>query len=408
MTFNVISEVLPHATSAPDRIALAVHREPRDVNSVETATFRQLVDRAERFAAGLEKAGIGFGDRVILASAPSVDFYALALALLGHGGALVLIDGAMDRRRLLGAMRASRASAIVSIDAVMKRWPLVPPLWRMRRYSVDRARPGVRVLDGLAGDGGAAVSAGFPRLVEGDTPGVISFTSGTSGRAKGANRTTGILMAQHHALARDLPLEPGDVDMTCFPAVVLHNLACGVTTVLPPLDLRHPATVDPPLVTEAMRRFSVTTMTGAPAYLTKLARHIVDSGEPPSTVRRVVAGGAPVPRRLCELLIEAFPRAEVVVVYGSTEAEPISHVHAEEVRDRPGEGLLVGAPVAEIELEVLTLPDSIERTWTPDEIAAARTPLGEVVVAGAHVNRDYFGDPGANALNKLHEPGGKV
>ena len=73
-----------------------------------------------------------------------------------------------------------------------------------------------------------------------DQSALISFTSGSTGRPKGADRTHSILLAQHDALQAHAPGREGEIDMPCFPAVVLHNLSCGISSVVPPIDLRHP------------------------------------------------------------------------------------------------------------------------------------------------------------------------
>jgi acyl-CoA synthetase (AMP-forming)/AMP-acid ligase II len=400
---NLVSELLAGADTAPQRVAIAVTRE-RDPDAAESVTFEQLREHVERLACGLRRAGLGPGDRIVLATPASVSFYALALAVLGSGAAVVLIDGALDRRRLLSALRSSRARAIVSVDSALRRWPLTPPLIRMRRYAVDRPRVGVRPLSELFdGRDQASFIDSAP-----DDSGLISFTSGTSGRAKGANRTQAILRAQHGALSRHLPYSDGDVDMPCFPAAVLHNLACGVTSVLPPVDLRRPASIQPGSAIAAIRRFNVTTLSGAPAYLERIATHLIASHQSPPPVRRVLVGGAPVNRRLASRLLDAFPSADVRIVYGSTEAEPIAHIEAREVVDSLGEGILVGPPVPEIDLKLVVLPERIDRPLARSELERSEKSVGEIIASGAHVNRQYIGDPSANARNKIHERGGLV
>src|SRR5207245_1909269 len=98
--------------------------------------------RVETFGAGLRAAGFVPGDAVILASPLSVDFYALAIAIVASRMQLVLIDGRLDRRRLLSALRSARAKAIVSVPEALRRWPAVPPRGRAAQPRVcgdDRA-----------------------------------------------------------------------------------------------------------------------------------------------------------------------------------------------------------------------------------------------------------------------------
>ena len=401
---GIVSEFLRRADERPAAAALVFTRTGvRNSNTADSVTFRELGERAERFAAGLRATGLGPGDRLILATPLSVDFYALSLAVVGSGLTLVLIDGRMDRRRLLAALRAARARAIVSTTAALRRWPLVSALWRLRRFASDGTGPGVRALSELESTG---------RLSLGDRPledvAAISFTSGTSGRAKGVKRSYAIFQAQHESLSRHLPFRPGDVDMPAFPAVVLHNLCCGVTTVLPPVDLREPGAADPAAVAAAAREHDVTTLSGAPAYIGRLVEHLLASGERLPRVRRVVVGGAPVTRRLSARVAEAFPEADGRVVYGSTEAEPIAHVSMSELRESEGEGFLVGSRVPELEVALVDLPERLDKPVGADELSARAAAVGEVIARGAGVSRDYAGDPDAVALNKVREPDGGV
>ena len=73
--------------------------------------------------------------------------------------------------------------------------------------------------------------------VRGEDPALITFTTGSSGRPKGAERSHRFLCAQHLALDREIPYRPDDIDLPVFPVFALNNLAGGVATVLPAIDL---------------------------------------------------------------------------------------------------------------------------------------------------------------------------
>jgi acyl-CoA synthetase (AMP-forming)/AMP-acid ligase II len=97
-------------------------------------------------------------------------------------------------------------------------------------------------------------------------------------------------------------------------------------------------------------------------------------------------------------------RAEVVAVYGSTEAEPIAHIEADEINAadieamQRGRGLLVGAPVEEVTLRILRDHWGAPRgQMTADEFSAQTMPSGEpgeIVVTGEHVLKGYLGGIG--------------
>ena len=128
----------PHWSSANPRPA-----------TVESATYGELAARAAADRRGLRRAGLCDQARVLLAGPLSVDFYALALAVLGSGGVVVLLDGAMSRTRLLRALRTARVAAVVGPAQLLRRWWMIPPLWRVHRYAVDGRPRGTRPFAGI-------------------------------------------------------------------------------------------------------------------------------------------------------------------------------------------------------------------------------------------------------------------
>ena len=397
--FNLATAILEHARIAPARTALV---SPADGDA--SLSFGALADRVARLRAGLERHGVRPGDRVLVLAPLGFELVATAIALFAAGATLVTLDGQLDARRVARALAVARPRAVISLRRVLRFWPLVPALARARRFALDGAGLGTRSFGALVGEPDGAPP------VRPQAPAMVSFSSGTSGRAKGAERSHEILLAQHRALAASFPVGDGDVDMPAFPALTLHNLACGVTTVLPPVDVRQPASADAALVVAAARRFAVTTMSGAPAYLSRVARYVTDAGIVLPRLRRIAVGGAPVSRALGRALGAAFPTAEGLVVYGSTEAEPMAHAGLDEVVRADGDGFLVGAvnPAAEIELVALPPDAPADAGRRLAEHRVADGAVGEIVVRGRHVVERYVGDAEAERRTKLRAADGGV
>ena len=389
---NLADAILDHAQSVPDRPALVSALDPAPV-----LTYGALGDRVARLRTGLRRRGIRPGDRVFVLAPLGVDLVSIALALFANGCTLVTLDGELGALRVVRALSVARPRAVVSLRKILRVWPLVPSMARAQRFALDGAGLGVDPVAALIGEPDESAP------LRPAAPAMLSFSSGTSGRPKGAERTHGILFAQHQALRRSFPVGDGDVDMPAFPAVALHNLGCGITTVLPPVDLRQPARVDAAAVLECARRWGVTSLSGAPAYLRRLAEHALAAGVELPRLRRVVVGGAPVSRALCRTLASAFPTAERVVVYGSTEAEPIAHVAADEVARADGDGFLVGTTDDAAEVELVRLPDPppVGCGDRMRDFRVAKGEVGEIVVRGRHVVQRYLGDPAAQRRYKL-------
>jgi acyl-CoA synthetase (AMP-forming)/AMP-acid ligase II len=178
------------------------------------------------------------------------------------------------------------------------------------------------------------------------------------------NRTHRILIAQHERLAEAFPAKEGDVDLCTFPIFALNNLALGVTTVIPPIDLKRIDAADPRRVASIAKERGVTTATASPPLFDMLAR--LDDRP---RFRRVLTGGAPVTDAQLRAWIAAWPDAEIVVAYGSSEAEPVAHIEARERLAAGGRGYLAGRIVNGVRARLELIDDQV----------------GELLVAGDHV-----------------------
>jgi acyl-CoA synthetase (AMP-forming)/AMP-acid ligase II len=394
----------------PDRLALVIPSawNAERVTAQQEITYGALGSRLRAFADGVRRSGLRPGDRVVLLFPIGVDLYALALALLASGLTVVMIDSGMGARRILRAIRDSRARAVVSVAALLRYRFVAPALWGRRLYSVDSRGLFLHPLAALAGEAASRLAV----VAQGaDDHALITFTSGSSGRPKGADRTHGLLLGQHHALAASFPgADREDVDLNCFPVAALHNLACGITTVLPAVDLRAPGSVAPAAVLRQAREHGAKRLSGAPAYVERLVAFMEHSGTRADSVRVVTVGGAPVSRSLCARVRRVFPQAACYVLYGSTEAEPMAIASMDDVVAADGDGYLVGRPAALTELVLVALPRPTPVLGARG-IDAYRVPQGsegEVVVRGPHVNRRYVDNPEADRELKLADPAGGV
>jgi len=408
---NFAALVFAHADQNPDRPALVMPKSwtASGLGDSEELSYGQLIKRTRSMMAGLHAEGFVAGDRMVIAFPLSPNAYAFILALYALGVTVVLIDPGMGAQKIKEALETANAKGIVSTGAGLKLIyrMLVAPLRRIpKKYTCDTGMF-VKRFDMLIQD-----PEGAPAVVprEKSDECMITFTSGSTGRPKGANRTHGLLRAQHDALKEEYPPEPGQVDMPCFPNVAIHNLCCGITTVLPAVDFAKPAEVEPKPVVEQMQRYGVSSMTGAPAYMGRIATYMIAQGMENAAVKRTGVGGAPVSAELCDQLLKVFPGVEGYVIYGSTEAEPMTNVRLEQAREVREDGYLVGKPISAIDLALLNLPKELP-TLGGDGVEPYRVPsgeTGEIVVRGAHVNPGYIDNEAANRENKLYESDGSV
>jgi acyl-CoA synthetase (AMP-forming)/AMP-acid ligase II len=359
----------------------------------DRVTFGELDRRTARFAGGLRALGLGAGDRILVLAPMGIPLYVALLGVFRAGCTAVLVDPSAPRALLRATLASLGLAGFVGSPKAQLLRLLIPELRGLGLYVSTGFVPLPH--RGLAGLRGEPLE---PQPAE--APALITFTTGTSGRARAMARRHSFLDAQREALTEHMGLASGDIDLATLPVFLLNSLSAGATCVLADADLSRVGSADPERIARQLRDWEVTTTSGSPAFFAPLARALEARGERLPALRKLFVGGGRVPSRLLEQLAGVAPQAEVVVHYGSTEADPVTSIEAREVLalggDGAGRGSCVGRPGPGLALEL----------WRPgtSEPAAPGEP-GEVVVSGDYVNRSYFRDPEADARYKVERDG---
>ena len=206
---------------------------------------------------------------------------------------------------------------------------------------------------------------------------LISFSSGTTGKPAAVNRSHKILRAQHMALKESFPTLPDQQDLPLFPNILLHNLSLGITTVIPDIQDFDVRETDPEKIIAQILDESIDSLTGNVHYFRILVSHLQKEKIILPAVKKLGIGGSPVPEYLPHLLQNYFVNAEIYIIYGSTQAEPISVRKVTEDRRNPARGYFVGTVHPGVDLR-------INSPVTGKEITAS-FETGLVEVSGNHV-----------------------
>jgi acyl-CoA synthetase (AMP-forming)/AMP-acid ligase II len=183
--------------------------------------------------------------------------------------------------------------------------------------------------------------------------------------------------------------------------------ALGMTAIIPDMDATRPARVEPKRIFRAIERWKCTNLFGSPALLNALVRGSAGASPSPSSLKRVVSAGAPVPANVIERLTKMLsPGVPLFTPYGATECLPIACIDSAtilgETRHKmdAGAGICVGRPVAEIDVAIIPVSDEPVATWDESLRQGANT-IGEITVHGPFVSPAYFGQPEATQLAKI-------
>ncbi len=360
---SLIATFLAQAEARPDGVAI-IDGDGRRV------TFGALAQSSAVRADAMRSMGIGAGDAVLVARGVSIELYEILLAIFRLGAVATFPEPAAGIAGVRHAVRMAQPKAFAGGMLARAIRPFVSELRGLRRVP----EPGVgAVLGDVLSD------------VAGDAPALITFTSGSTGAPKGIVRSVDFLLLQHRLLERLRQTSPDDVDLISLPVFILSNLAVGAASVIPKGKLTKPGSLDGEALAAQMRTERVNRVIAPPAVCSR----IVGSGRVLDSATAMFTGGGPVFPNLLHAMRRAAPKAELHAVYGSTEAEPISHLAYDEIGADDwramgeGAGLLAGAPIDEIDVALVD---------------------DEVQVAGAHVNRGYL-DAKDDASTKVMRDG---
>lgn len=405
-SFNVASHLVHRAATEPNRPAL--HVPIRGVKQHRTITFAELNADSDAIAAGLASLGIVRGMRTALMVPPSPDFFAVTFALFKLGAVPVLIDPGMGVRNLGVCLKEAEPEAFIGIAKAHLARRLLEWAKRSVRITVNAGRRRFFCTASLS-ELRLGRSLALPVAdVQRDETAAILFTSGSTGIAKGAVYTHGIFTAQIELLKATYGIEPGEVDLCTFPLFALFGPALGMTCVIPDMDARRPAKIDPRKAAAQLEQFRVTNLFGSPAVIRRLGE--LTDPKPFANLKRIISAGAPATAASLERLNQLLPGGvEIFTPYGATEALPVANIGSREiltetrVLTEQGRGVCIGRPVAGITVAVVPISDDPIPEWS-DSLKLPAGEIGEFVVRGPVVTREYFHRPEATTLAKILDP----
>ncbi|OCB28892.1 fatty acid--CoA ligase [Mycobacterium malmoense] len=321
-------------------------------------TFTEVVERIRCAAGAFAGLGVDKGDRVAIWAPNSAEWIIAAFGLLTAGGVLVPVNTRFKADEAGDIITRSRARAV-----------LVQKGFLGQDYT---APAGVPVID-LKSDflsGGAP----FERAVSGDDIADVIFTSGTTGRPKGAmmNHRQTLRMYEEWATLADL--RAGDRYLQINPYFHTFGLKAGlVTSFLRGATMLPVAVFDLDEVVDLIERERVTMLPGPPTLYHSLLT--VPDKARLSSLRAGVTGAADIPVELVRRIHGELPFQTLMTGYGLTEAGNVT-------LSRPGDSFEDVATTAGLPC------DGVEVRIADD---------GEVLVRGYGVMQGYLDDPEGTA-----------
>jgi len=383
-TLNVVQHFYNQERSNPYQIAI--------IEKGRSLTYRELKQEVLETASYFQKSGIKMGDRVLVFVPVSISLYRIVLALFHVGATAVFLDEWSTQERLKKACEVADCKAFIggwkakAMGMFIKQIRQIPIWLSVKKPTTKNANS-------------------EPVAVNDTDPALITFTTGSTGIPKAADRTHHFLNAQMEALNEELDMYPGMVDMPALPVFVLLNLGNGLMSILPDANMRKPASIKIAKVIQQIQDHAVERIIASPFLIKAIAKYLVGNKIVLSSLKEVHTGGAPIFPDDAQLFLDAFGDIHMKAVYGSTEAEPISSIDMSDLAER---NITSGIPVGEIaestRLQIMAYQDRPIEEAEFEKGLLGTGEIGEIVVTGKHVLKQYFKNEEAIQRNKIcHE-----
>src|SRR5919199_5111793 len=370
---TVSDQVARHARATPDAVALRF--------AGTGLTYAQLDERGTRLAAALAGRGVRRGDRVAVFTLNRLEFVEAVLAAVRLGAIAVPVNFRLVADEGGYALSDSGAAALV-----------VDPALADTAAKARADAPGLHTVLTIGPEYEDALTAASPEPVEHpvdeEDPALLMYTSGTTGKPKGAVLSHRNLLM--HAFSQIAHMGSGPDDRVGLSGAPMFHIA-GVSAMLPALlvggtfVITRSGAFDPAAAVDELERERVSNCFFVPAMWQAICAVPGLADRDLSALRRISWGAAPASTTLLRTMMAAFPQAEVVTAFGQTECSPVTcFLRGEDSVRKIGS---IGTPMLNVEVRVV---DDAMRDVPQGEV-------GEIVYRSPMVMREYWGKPEATA-----------
>jgi len=366
---NLASIVTESAAKVPDLPAIRL--------GDAELSYAALDDLSARMATLLTEKGLEAGDRVGV-MLPNVPQFPIAYyGVLRAGGVVVPMNVLLKRREIAFYLEDSGSKLLLAWHGFMA------------EAEGGAADAGVDLIE-VEPESFAALLAErepTPGLADtaADDTAVILYTSGTTGKPKGAELTHANLLRNADVSSRTTSeIAAGDVVFGGLP--LFHSFGQTVSmnaSLMVGACLTLVPKFDPGEALETMQRDRVTHFYGVPTMYGALLHHPERESYDTSALRTCITGGASMPVEVLRGFEDAFG-AIVLEGYGLSETSPVSSSNHPDRERKPGS---IGTPLEGVEMKV----------FDEDDNEVAQGEVGEIVIRGHNIMKGYWQRPDATA-----------
>ncbi|MFB1296444.1 fatty-acid--CoA ligase FadD5 [Mycobacterium sp. pW049] len=318
---NWTNQLARHALMQPDATALRFLGK--------TTTWAELDRRVTALAGFLHERGVGFGDRVLVLMLNRTEFLEAVLATNKLGAIAVPVNFRMTPPEIAFLVSDCAAEVVVTESVLAKVATAVREIDATLATVVvagGSSEEGVFDYDEALAEGSAVSPEKVTVDIPNDSPALIMYTSGTTGKPKGAVLThtnlTGQVMTLLFTNGADINHDIGFIGVPFFHIAgvgsIVSGLLLGRPTVLYPLGA-----FDPNELLDVLQEEKVTGIFLVPAQWQAVCA--AQQANPRELKLRFLSwGAAPASDTLLKQMSQTFPGAQILAAFGQTEMSPVT------------------------------------------------------------------------------------
>jgi long-chain acyl-CoA synthetase len=366
MKENLADNLLRTAARHPDHVAVRLDER--------RLTYAELDRDSARLAGLLHDRGVRPGDRIGIMLPNVPDFAVVYYGILRAGGVVVPMNVLLKQREVAYYLDDSGARILFAWSAFAE-----PATAGAAEAGAECVVLGPGELDRLLGDR-EPVQGAAER--ERDNTAVILYTSGTTGKPKGAELTHANLARNVEVVRGLFGIDERSVVLGALPLFHSFGQTCGLNaSVAAGATLTMLPRFEPGRALEVMARDGVTVLEGVPTMYIALLNHPDRERHDLSGLRTCVSGGASLPVEVLRGFESVFG-CVLIEGYGLSETSPVASFNRADRERRPGS---IGTPVEGVEMRVVD----------PEGNEVPTNELGEIVIRGHNVMKGYWRRPDA-------------
>lgn len=358
----------------------------------QTFSYSTLETHITKFASGLSKLGINKGDKIALVVGNSPHFIISLYGALKVGAVVIPVNPLYSPDELVYILTNGDAKAVITLDLflplVEKASPILPNIDHFIICETKQESPyefkdnKLKSFTNVVGLGDVDFKG--PELEDEDLA-VILYTSGTTGKPKGAMLTHKNLYSNAMDAGHFLSFSSSEKVIATLPAFHVFCLTVALNA-----PLMYGATVilvpkfSPKEIFDIIRTYKATVFAGVPTMYNFLYQFPEGKTEDFESIRLCISGGSSLP----VALLENFENKFKVIIsegYGLSEASPVTTFNP---LDRPRKAGSIGTNISNVVNKVVNA--------LGEEVAVGE--VGELIVRGPNVMKGYYNMPEETAM----------